>query len=133
MYTFSSSDADEAGTLLYGAITQTSAKGECEWTYTLPVSNLFNYELVLTKLSHITYPSVEILKTDVAYDKYAIEDAAELIVGDINADGVIKLPDRAELIRFLNQQRPWLLEADEFRKSDLNGDGAVSLFDLNLL
>jgi hypothetical protein len=132
-YTFFSSDVDEFGNPKYGALTQTTKKGECEWEYKLPVSNRFDYKMVVTKLSHLDYPEISVEKTGVKDDKYEITDTIDLIVGDINGDGIIKLPDRAELMRFFNRQKPWALNKSRFEAADLNGDDAVNLFDLNLL
>jgi hypothetical protein len=132
-YTFLSSDVDELGDPLYGAVTQVGKKGEIKWEFSLPVSNLFSYEMVVSKQSHLTYPAIEISKSDVNGDKLAITDSIELIVGDINSDQIIKLPDRAELMRFFNRQKPWLLYKTRFEAADLNGDDEVNLFDLELL
>ena len=62
-----------------------------------------------------------------------LADTIEMIVGDINGDEIIKLPDRAELMRFFNRQKPWILDKARFEAADLNGDGAVNMFDLTLL
>lgn len=132
-YTFLSSDVDALNQPLYGTFTQTTKKGEIEWDFSLPVSNLFSYRMVITKLSHLDYPEITVDKDSTQNDKFEITDTIELIVGDINDDGVIKLPDRAELIRFFNRQKPWVLDKSRFEAADLNGDEAVNLFDLNLL
>jgi hypothetical protein len=132
-YTFKSTDVDELGAPLYGEVTQASKKGEIEWKFSLPVSDLFSYEMVVSKQSHLTYPAIEISKSNVIGDELPITDVIELIVGDINSDQIIKLPDRAELMRFFNRQKPWLLYKTRFEAADLNGDDAVNLFDLELL
>ncbi len=132
-YTFLSSDVDALNQPLYGTFTQTTNKGEIQWDFSLPVSNLFSYRMVITKLSHLDYPEITVDKDSTQNDKFEITDTIELIVGDINDDGVIKLPDRAELMRFFNRQKPWALDKSRFEAADLNGDEAVNLFDLNLL
>ena len=132
-YTFLSSDKDAAGQFMYGELKPVGKKGECEWEFSLPVSNRFEYKMVITKLSHLTYPDISIEKSGVVNDIFAITDTITLIVGDINGDQIIKFPDRAELMRFLNRQKPWKLDLGRFEAADLNGDDTVSLFDLNLL
>ena len=134
MYTFTSADTDDAGNNLYGVLTKTTKKGECEWNFELPVSNQFSYKMVVKKQSHLTYPEIEIDKTQVDDNAdLTLADTIEMIVGDINGDEIIKLPDRAELMRFFNRQKPWILDKARFEAADLNGDGAVNMFDLTLL
>lgn len=132
-YTFKSDDVDPLNVPLYGTVTQTTLKGECEWEFSLPVSNLFDYRMVISKQSHLTYPELSIDRTKVVDNELAMSDKIELIVGDINRDQIIKLPDRAELMRFFNAQKPWALYVNRFEAADLNGDDAVNLFDLTLL
>ena len=58
--------------------------------------------MVVKKQSHLTYPEIEIDKTQVDDNAdLTLADTIEMIVGDINGDEIIKLPDRAELMRFL--------------------------------
>lgn len=134
MYTFTSSDTDDAGNNLYGVLTKTTKKGECEWNFELPVSNQFSYKMIVKKQSHLTYPEITIDKANADSDaKLTLADTIEMIVGDINGDEIIKLPDRAELMRFFNRQKPWILDKARFEAADLNGDGAVNMFDLTLL
>lgn len=90
--------------------------------------------MVVKKQSHLTYPEIEIDKTQVDDNAdLTLADTIEMIVGDINGDEIIKLPDRAELMRFFNRQKPWILDKARFEAADLNGDGAVNMFDLTLL
>ena len=134
MYTFTSSDTDDAGNNLYGVLTKTTKKGECEWNFELPVSNQFSYKMIVKKQSHLTYPEITIDKTQADENaNLTLADTIEMIVGDINGDEIIKLPDRAELMRFFNRQKPWALDKARFEAADLNGDGAVNMFDLTLL
>jgi hypothetical protein len=126
---------DELGNPLYGAVSPNGLKGEIDWEFSLPVSNLFNYKMVISKQSHLTYPDISIDKTAADADKNisAAAEPIQLIVGDINGDQIIKLPDRAELMRFFNEQKPWSLYKTRFEAADLNGDNAVNLFDVELL
>jgi hypothetical protein len=132
-YTFTSADVDELGAPLYGELEQTTAKGEVEWKFTLPVSNRFDYKVVIKKQSHLTYSDISVSSSEVKDDTFTIADPITLIVGDINGDQVIKLPDRWELMRFFNRQKPWQLDKNRFEAADLNGDDLVTLVDLDLL
>ena len=138
-----STAAPENGTLTI------DSDGFMVWDYELAVpvlSGNFNYAMVITKKSHLQYPPVPVptqapsaTTTDIAIDDI------DLIVGDIDENGYIKIPDRVGLIRLFNEQKPWwdtvfpqtdprvLQFKQEYEEADLNGDDTVNLFDLNLL
>lgn len=139
-YTFSSDETDLSdGTYKYGETKSvptdggTTLKGFCEWTFKLPVSNRFNYTMVVKKMSHLTDSATFIDRSETVNDAVALTNPIELIVGDINGDGEIKHTDRSELIRFFNRQRAWNDASARFRGADLNGDKRVNAFDLSLL
>lgn len=132
--TFSS--IDENGYYANGVTTVTSADGEVMWEYELEDIFEADYRVEIEKQSHLTYPYMYIKASDIDLNDatLTVQDEKTLIVGDINLDGFIKLPDRAYLINMFNQSRPWTAELrDRFDKNDLNGDRRVNLFDLNLL
>lgn len=52
------------GNNLYGVLTKTTKKGECEWNFELPVSNQFSYKMIVKKQSHLTYPEITIDKAN---------------------------------------------------------------------
>ncbi len=131
-YVFRWDETADAGGLAYGDIT-TDELGFCEWNFALPVSNRFSYEMVVKKASHVTYGATAIDKDAVANDELTLGADINLIAGDINGDGLVKLPDRAELMRFLNRQKPWDLDNARFDRADLNGDGLVNMFDLEYI
>lgn len=134
-YTFRWDEADTTpGSLKYGTITE-DERGFCTWEFKLPVSNRFSYEMVVKKASNLTYEGVQIDKAHVSAsaNEVGLSGRIDMISGDVNSDGVIKLPDRAELMRFFNRQKPWDLDNLRFDCADLNGDGAVNQFDLEYI
>lgn len=132
--TFESTEKDSvSGEYVYGPSTFW-ADGSVEWAFDLPVPAHFNYIMVISKQSHVTYPDIWIENgaknsTNGVYDT---EFDLDLLVGDVNEDGFIKVPDREGIMRFLYQQKPWALYRDRFEEADLNGDDLVNMFDLNL-
>ena len=105
--------------------------GRVKYGYEVEVDDKGDYTLVIAKNIHLTYMQSLTIPEETE-DEYAAGEIT-LLCGDINSDGYIKLPDRAELIRFLNRQKAWTENATQFNKSDLNGDELVNLFDLNIL
>ena len=81
------------------------------------------YTLEIKKDVHLTYRvDIEVNGSDISVGDIT------LYCGDINADEKIKLNDRTELLKHLNQQ-----SGTEPLVSDLNGDGKVTLFDLSVM
>ena len=132
--TFKSTDTDSVSNeYVYGPSTFW-ADGSVEWAFDLPVPANFDYIMVVSKQSHVTYPDIWI-EDGAKNSTNGVYDTAydlDLLVGDVNEDGFIKVPDRARIMRFLYQQKPWALYRDRFEESDLNGDDLVNTFDLNL-
>ncbi len=145
-YTYTSVDVDSDNRLINGSY-ESTADGEITWNFWLNVPNRFDYRMVISKKSHLTYPDIHLLRDEpepsaspdpsgiylnIADGEFTVSDLIELIVGDTDTDEYIKDPDRVEIIRYFNQQKPWLLYKSKFEAADLNGDGLVDLFDLNL-
>ena len=144
-YTFKSTETEtnSLGVTLpkYGPLTY-ETDGRVAWEYTLPVSDKFDYTMVIKKMSHLTYPDIPITRetggvSNITDGVYNEQCDIELLVGDIDVDGFVKIPDRVSLIRLFNEQKPWdtypLLYPERYDMVDLNGDGTINLFDLNLL
>ena len=138
-YTFPSMDAQ--GAPLHGATTS-QPDGQCAWEFSVPVSDRFDYRLVIAKPSHMTYSSIAVNSpgTDgtvaITNPEHPNDDPTSpirLFVGDVNADGMIYLIDRVEIMHYFNRSRPWQLELEEFRLHDLNGDNSVNILDLDIL
>ena len=139
-------ETDSGGTNYYKyGFLMYSPKGEVEWNFRIPISNQFDYRMVIEKQSHITYPDIYLVKETplpsaspdprtyyLGGNTFTLTDPIELLVGDTDGDGYIKDPDRSELIRYYYQQKPWLVGGDKWRAADMNGDGAVNDFDMYL-
>lgn len=123
VYSVTTGEAYAAGITGYAIY----ADGRTVYDYEIKVPEDGTYTVVYSKQSHLTYA------TDVTIAEKETElPYLKLLCGDINGDGYIKLPDRANLIRFLNRQKPTTYTT-QFDLSDLNGDGLVNLFDIGIL
>ncbi len=143
VYTFKSDDTDEDGNPLYGsAMEQTSYDGQCSWTFSVPVSNKYDYRLVISKMSHLTYSSIPVNHPDTLTKEVSISNPEypkepntplRMFVGDVNGDEMIYLIDRAYMEHYFNRSIPWDAEDEGFQRADINGDGSVNMVDLDLL
>lgn len=86
------------------------------------------YTLKIQKDAHLTYSC----DVSVKNGEDAGKDKITLYCGDITADEKIKQNDRIILLRYLNQQSGNNGDTTAMR-SDLDGDGRVTLHDLNIL
>lgn len=126
------------------------ADGTGQWSqsFSLRSSELAGtYKLVIEKPSHVPYVQDGLVVEDVnqqnADDPYFVQTllaAVTLSCGDINADGLIKQNDRSYLLEFLNDPSKWggggsnpSNPADLAYLCDLDGDGKITLTDLNIL
>ena len=106
--------------------------GKVKYVYEVEVEGKGEFTIVVKKNVHLTY----IETTDIPFDAtetYALPREITLLVGDINSDGYIKIPDRSRLIEMFNHPGRKATNPNEFALTDLNGDDNVNLFDLNLL
>lgn len=85
-----------------------------------------DYKIKIAKKVHLTYNKKIVVSGDTASG-----GVVTLYCGDINADEKIKLNDRASLLNCMNRQNKQ--NATNFDICDLNGDGKVTMFDLNIL
>lgn len=141
-------EADADGTnkrFKYGWFTYTD-KGEVTWDFRIPVPSNYDYRMEIRKMSHVRYPDLYFTQEspppatttapDRTYylsgDTFTVPDPIEMVVGDTDQDGYIKDPDRAGILRYYNQQKPWLIGGKEWHAADLNGDGMVDMYDMYL-
>ena len=107
------------------------ADGYVTYDYEVEVDDTGCYTLVAAKDIHLTYIQSLTIPEETK-DEYAAGEIT-LICGDINRDGFVKIPDRSHLILMLNHPSRETANAAEFDMADLNGDGRINLFDLNIL
>ena len=106
--------------------------GRVKYIYDVEVDDTGAYTLVVRKSVHLTY----VKSVDIPYivtDEYTLPEEITLLCGDINGDEYIKIPDRSHLILMLNHPARHTQNTPEFDLADLNGDGRITLTDLNIL
>ena len=106
--------------------------GRVKYIYDVETDDTGVYTLVVRKKAHLTY----VRSIDIPYtvtDEYALPEEITLLCGDINGDEYIKIPDRSHLILMLNHPARNNQNTAEFDLADLNGDGRITLTDLNIL
>ena len=106
--------------------------GRVKYGYAVEVDDTGDYTMVIQKSVHLTYKEAVSIPYTVT-DEYAIPHEVTLICGDINGDEYIKIPDRSRLILMLNHPARKTTNPTEFDLCDLNGDGRITLTDLNIL
>ncbi|MBQ6529939.1 MAG: hypothetical protein IJI39_03310 [Clostridia bacterium] len=106
--------------------------GRVKYGYEVEVDDTGDYTMVIQKSVHLTYKEAVNIPYTVT-DEYAIPHEVTLICGDINGDEYIKIPDRSRLILMLNHPGRKTTNPTEFDLCDLNGDGRITLTDLNIL
>ncbi|MBQ2664688.1 MAG: hypothetical protein IJG16_11155, partial [Clostridia bacterium] len=106
--------------------------GRVKYIYDVETDDTGVYTLVVRKKAHLTY----VRSIDIPYtvtDEYSLPEEITLLCGDINGDEYIKIPDRSHLILMLNHPARKNQNTAEFDLADLNGDGHITLTDLNIL
>lgn len=111
------------------AYSDIKSDGRVTCTYNINITDPGDYILEVKKDVHLTYKINVTVPSE--QDEIPVEEIT-LYCGDISADEKIKQNDRSTLQKYLNMQI--YAESDtEAVKSDLNGDGKVTLHDLNIL
>ena len=119
---------DSAAQLVQPTYTTVKPNGKVTCGYSLDVNLPGEYTLEVKKDVHLTY-TVDVTVPDGTEDVSL--DEITLFCGDISGDEKIKQNDRTTLLKYLNMQT-YDGTSEAALRSDLNGDGKVTIHDLNI-